>query len=60
MWFLVTFPQGQKALEYSYAGQVGKLREPALKPLGFDWWIGIGLLSAQAEREVMVSSLATK
>jgi ferrous iron transport protein B len=43
----------------SFAGMVGHAIEPAIKPLGFDWKIGIGLLSSIAAREVMVSTLGT-
>jgi len=46
-------------IEQSYIGQVGKFIEPAIEPLGFDWKIGIGLLTSFAAREVMVSTLAT-
>jgi ferrous iron transport protein B len=44
-------------VEDSYAGQLGRLIEPAIKPLGFDWKIGIGLLASFAAREVLVSTL---
>src|SRR5262249_55800701 len=47
------------ALRHSFAGQIGRAIEPALTPLGFDWRIGIGLLSSIAAREVMVSTMAT-
>ncbi len=47
------------ALEYSYAGYLGKVIEPVIKPLGYDWKIGIALLSSFAAREVFVGSLAT-
>jgi len=47
------------ALRHSFAGQIGHAIEPALTPLGFDWRIGIGLLSSIAAREVMVSTMAT-
>jgi ferrous iron transport protein B len=47
------------ALEHSFAGRVGHLIEPAIAPLGFDWRIGIGLLTSFAAREVMVSTMAT-
>ncbi len=46
-------------LRESYAGHVGRFIEPAIAPLGFDWKIGIGLLSAFAAREVFVGTLAT-
>jgi ferrous iron transport protein B len=74
MWFLVSFP-GQKEsvnpsqysgrtdgavqLEYTYAGRLGKVIEPVLKPLGFDWRIGVALLTGFAAKEVIVSSLGT-
>jgi ferrous iron transport protein B len=45
------------ALEQSYGGRLGKAIEPALKPLGFDWKIGVGLIGAFAAREVFVSTL---
>jgi ferrous iron transport protein B len=48
----------QSSLEHSYAGQVGRIIEPVLKPLGFDWQIGIGIISSFAAREVIVSTLA--
>lgn len=43
----------------SYAGRLGKFIEPVIEPLGFDWKIGIGLITSFAAREVMVSTLAT-
>lgn len=46
-------------LEHSYIGILGKSIEPAIRPLGFDWKIGIALISSFAAREVFVSSLAT-
>ena len=47
------------ALEHSFAGQAGRFIEPAIAPLGFDWRIGIGLITSLAAREVMVSTMAT-
>jgi len=44
-------------LEYSAAGRLGKLIEPAIAPLGFDWRMGIGLIGAFAAREVFVSTM---
>ena len=44
-------------LRQSAAGRLGRLIEPALEPLGFDWRIGIGILGAFAAREVFVSTL---
>ncbi|MFN5416276.1 MAG: ferrous iron transport protein B, partial [Flavobacteriia bacterium] len=46
-------------LENSYIGILGKSIEPAIKPLGFDWKIGISLLTSFAAREVFVGSMAT-
>jgi ferrous iron transport protein B len=46
-------------LEGSFAGRVGHMIEPAIEPLGFDWRIGVGLVTSFAAREVMVSTLAT-
>ena len=46
-------------LEASYAGILGKKIEPAIKPLGFDWKIGIALITSFAAREVFVGTMAT-
>ncbi len=46
-------------LEHSYIGILGKSIEPAIRPLGYDWKIGIALLSSFAAREVFVGTLAT-
>ncbi|WP_108867894.1 ferrous iron transport protein B [Aquimarina aquimarini] len=46
-------------LEYSFIGYAGKAIEPVVKPLGYDWKIGIGLISSFAAREVFVGTLAT-
>ena len=48
----------QSSLQHSFAGQIGRVIEPVIKPLGFDWQIGIGILSSFAAREVIVSTLA--
>ncbi|MCO4748264.1 MAG: ferrous iron transport protein B [Proteobacteria bacterium] len=45
------------ALERSYAGRFGKLIEPAIAPLGYDWKIGIGLIGSFAAREVFVATM---
>jgi ferrous iron transport protein B len=50
--------QSQK-LEASYAGVLGKKMEPIIKPLGFDWKIGIALITSFAAREVFVGTMAT-
>jgi ferrous iron transport protein B len=48
----------QKQLEHSVIGRIGRVIEPALKPLGFDWKIGTALIGATAAKEVFVSQLA--
>lgn len=45
-------------LKNSYAGRLGHLIEPAIQPLGFDWKIGVALISSFAAREVLVSTLS--
>jgi ferrous iron transport protein B len=49
---------GEK-LRHSLAGRLGQLIEPPIKPLGFDWKIGIGIISSFAAREVFVSTMST-
>lgn len=46
-------------LENSYAGVIGKALEPAIEPLGYDWKIGIALITSFAAREVFVGTMAT-
>lgn len=46
-------------LEASYIGVIGKAIEPAIKPLGYDWKIGISLITSFAAREVFVGTMAT-
>jgi ferrous iron transport protein B len=46
------------ALRHSFAGQVGHAVEPLIRPLGFDWKIGIGLIGSFAAREVFVNTMA--
>jgi ferrous iron transport protein B len=55
---LTTGMQAQK-LQASYAGHLGKVIEPLIKPLGFDWKIGISLITSIAAREVFVGTMAT-
>ncbi len=63
LWFAMSYPkpdvsfQGQK-LEYSAIGRIGKVIEPAIKPLGFDWKIGTALIGATAAKELFVSQMA--
>ena len=49
---------GRHGLSHSFAGRLGHLIEPAIRPLGFDWQIGVGVISSFAAREVIVSTLA--
>ncbi|MFP4466425.1 MAG: ferrous iron transport protein B [Candidatus Goldiibacteriota bacterium] len=46
-------------LENSFAGSIGKVIEPVIRPLGFDWKIGIALITGLAAKEVVVSTLGT-
>ncbi len=48
-----------RRLEHSYAGHFGKSIEPAIRPLGFDWKIGIALITSFAAREVFIGTMAT-
>jgi ferrous iron transport protein B len=60
LWVLLYLPlkNGQPAeINDSFAGAIGHTIEPVIKPLGFNWKIGIGLLSSLAAREVMVGTL---
>lgn len=63
IWVGTTFPNYQsedahQKLEDSYVGQMGKFIEPVVAPMGVDWRVGVGLISAFAAREVFVSSMA--
>jgi len=64
LWFLTAYPKhpnpdatATEQIAQSFAGQAGHLLEPVIKPLGFDWRIGIGLITSFAAREVFVSSM---
>ena len=63
IWFMGYYPNDHsystkaEQQEHSYIGQIGKAIEPAIKPLGFDWKLGIGLLSGVGAKELVVSSL---
>ena len=46
-------------MDESVLGRMGQVLEPAIEPLGFDWRIGVGLISSLAAREVIVSTLGT-
>ncbi len=56
-----TFEKERSAelLEHSYAGILGRSIEPVIKPLGYDWKIGIALITSFAAREVFVGTMAT-
>lgn len=63
LWTGTTFPNYQASderekVQTSYIGQLGLAMEPAFEPMGVDWRVGVGLLSAFAAREVFVSSMA--
>ncbi len=74
LWALVAFPRAPVSsseaaidngagyasvqVENSYAGQAGRVIEPLIKPLGFDWKIGVGLISSFAARETVISTLS--
>ncbi|MEN6567753.1 MAG: ferrous iron transport protein B [Veillonellales bacterium] len=51
--------EASEKLAYSYAGRFGKMVEPVIAPLGFDWKMGVGLVAAVAAKEVLVSTLGT-
>lgn len=64
LWFLTAYPKhpnpdatATEQIAQSFAGRAGHLLEPVIKPLGFDWRIGIGLITSFAAREVFVSSM---
>ena len=63
IWFLGYYPNHKtynttaEQQEHSYIGQIGKAIEPIIKPLGFDWKLGIGLLSGVGAKELVVSTL---
>jgi len=64
IWFLASYPKndlndGVDAARYSYAGRLGALIEPAIKPLGFNWEIGFAIIASFPAREVFVTGLST-
>lgn len=64
LWFFATYPKIENGtpsekLAHSFVGQVGHFIEPTLTPLGFDWKIGIGIVSSLLQREVFVSTMGT-
>jgi ferrous iron transport protein B len=62
LWVLTQFPRtpdGPPPIEQSALGQAGHVIEPAIAPLGYDWRIGVGIVSSLAAREVIVGTLGT-
>ena len=63
IWFLGYFPNNERydttrqQQEHSFIGYVGKAMEPALKPLGFDWRMGVGIVAGVGAKELVVSTL---
>ena len=63
IWFLGYYPNHNdynsvaEQQENSYIGQIGKAIEPVIEPLGFDWKLGIGLISGVGAKELVVSTL---
>ena len=65
LWALATYPKpanpetpASEAIAQSFAGQMGHAIEPIIRPLGYDWKIGIGLIASFAAREVFVGTMA--
>jgi ferrous iron transport protein B len=64
LWFLASYPKldhGTRSdqLKQSFAGRAGHLLEPVIRPLGFDWKIGLGMVGSLLQREVFVSTMGT-
>jgi len=59
IWGLTYLPPSHGDIGGSYAGKIGHAIEPAIRPLGFNWKIGIGLITSLAARETIVSTLGT-
>ena len=63
IWFLGYYPNHEayetvaEQQENSYIGQLGRAIEPVIKPMGFDWKLGIGLISGVGAKELVVSTL---
>jgi ferrous iron transport protein B len=64
LWALATFPKPadphatrSEAISQSFAGHIGRAIEPVIRPLGYDWKIGVGLVSSFAAREVFVGTM---
>jgi ferrous iron transport protein B len=64
LWFLATYPKRpdlppEQRVAHSFVGKLGHLIEPAIAPLGFNWKMGIGIISSFAAREVFVTTMGT-
>ena len=64
LWFLASYPAAPEdaelsAIEYSYAGKMGKALATVFEPIGFNWQISVALVPGLAAREVAVSALST-
>jgi len=65
LWFLSSYPKAPahtppaQQMAHSFAGDAGRALEPVIRPLGFDWRIGVSLVSSFVAREVFVSSMGT-
>ncbi|MDR2925162.1 MAG: ferrous iron transport protein B [Azoarcus sp.] len=64
IWFLSSYPAAPEnadkpAIEYSFAGQIGKAISPVFEPIGFNWQISAALIPTMAAREAVISSLGT-
>ena len=64
LWWLASYPVAPAgavgpAIEYSYAGQIGRILQVVFAPLGFNWQISVALLTGMAAREVAIGALAT-
>ena len=60
LWVLASFPKDSNndiEIENSYVGSIGKTIEPIIEPMGFDWRIGIGLITSFAARETFVATM---
>ena len=61
LWVLTAFPRVEDSapsIERSFAGQTGRFLEPAIEPLGWDWRIGVGVVTSFAAREVFATTTA--
>ena len=63
LWAASTYPKSEgtksEQLAHSLAGKIGHAVEPIIKPLGYDWKVGIGLIASFAAREVFVTTMST-